>query len=290
MLAISEWNRVNYQGQQDLRAWICEEKRCFVWFVFLQDYSFKMQVALDNVKESSFSSVDLGEALLTLELIQSPKFFVKQNLQQEGVPLPCWRPCDDWTENRAATRCLRHVLQGPRLPLAYVYYNVLGHKRNVAPAVPHPLEDNTSLYPTLASTTPTHPSPIPNSFYPHDFGVWDPVSTAECQTPSYDTELPPNTYQGRDQPQPNVYNNMEQCEDIYVEHDAMVPSGVDVGVAAAPLRHMTPWPTTFHFENDWPPTYASGSGYDHHHPLSTLPFVPSESQRSDFSDSQFHSI
>ena len=251
-------------------AWICEGKRCFVWFVLSQEYSFKMQVPLDNVREASFNYVGVEEASLILELAQRPKFFTKQNLQQPGVPWPYWRPCDDWTENRAATRCLRHVLRGPRVSLVYVYYYVLSHKRNPIPAVPHLLEDK------LAPTTPTHLSPIPgHSLYPHGFGAWDSVTTAECQTPSYDVKPLINTYQGRDQPQPSVMIKMEEYEDIYAEHNVMVPSGATVGVAAEPSRHLTPWPRTFLPESYWPPTYASGNGHDQS--LSMLPFLPSES-------------
>ena len=289
ILSIGAWNRVNFEGYQNFVAWICKEKRCFVWFVQSRDYGFKMQVPLDNLKGASISNVGSGEVVLTLELIRCPEFFLRQNHQQGGVPLPCWSPYIDWTENQAATRCLHHVLRGSRLPLVHVYFYILGYKRNATPAVPRPLADESSVYPTLASATPTHLSPIPDYIpYPHGLSVRDSAPTAEYQTPSYDAKPLPNTYLGRDQPQPSAVHNVKQYEDIYAEQNVMVPSGADVGVAAAPLGYINPWPGTCYSENDQPSAYASGNGHNHHQVYSMPPIVPNESQRSNFSDSQFH--
>jgi len=290
MLSIGAWNRVNFEGYQNFMAWICEEKRCLVWFVQSRDHGLKMQMPLDNVKEASISNVGCGDVSLTLELTRCPEFLYRQNHQQEGVPSSCWIPYNDWTSNQAATRCLYHILRGSRSSLVCVYFYILGYERNATPAVPRPLTDNNSMYPTLASATPTHLTPIPDcSPYPRGLSVQqDPAPTAEYQTPSYDAKPLSNTYQGRDQSQARDVHNMERHEDIYAEQNVMVPSEADVGVAAAPLGYMNPWPGTSYSENNWPSTYASGSGHNHHQPPSMPPFVPNESQRCDFSDSRFH--
>lgn len=296
-LTIGEWNRVNRQDQQDLIAWVCEEKRCFTWFINSQGYSFKMQVSFDDVKEARSSNAGPEEALLTLELVRPPTFFMKQNFQrQEGVPPPCWRLCDDWTENKAATRCLCHVLRGSVLPLAYVHDYVI---QNAKPAFSHistysiPTEDYFSPYPNSASTTPTHLSPIlGNPLHPHEFGAWDSVSTTQRQTPLFDAKPLPNAHQGRNRPRAGVVY-MERYENICLERDKVEPSGADIKVS---LRRLAPQPATSCSENEFVQfrslTGASGNGYDHHHSFSrfsTLPSVPGVSQGGNFLDSQPHS-
>ncbi|KXN85871.1 Homeobox protein 10 [Leucoagaricus sp. SymC.cos] len=171
-LTIGGWNRVNYEDQQDLLAWICEKKRCFTWFVHSKDYSFKMQVSLDSLKEMAFRNAGPGKAFLTIDLSEPPTFFLRRNVtRQDSAPLPCWRQCDDWTEHKIATHTLRHVLGGPVQPLANVVTYVKNQMADTKPVSLHPINtpaDNHHPTPTLTppSTKPTYPSPrMDDSFY-----------------------------------------------------------------------------------------------------------------------------
>ncbi|KAF5359643.1 hypothetical protein D9756_003181 [Leucocoprinus leucothites] len=305
-LTIGAWNRVNFEDEHDLLAWICEKKRCFTWFVRSSDYSFKMQVPLDALKELAFKNADPGKAFLALDLSSPPTFFLRRNLKREqGVPPPCWRRCEDWTESKAATRNLRHVLGGPALPLANVVTYVKNLMEDTKPVTLHPVDHPTPTdnhqFPsqqtsTSISTTPTYPSPVmDDAFYlqPLDSSRgWDSASCSDGQAPVNDTKALANVYYGSDRSRVGalpVYST-KQYGDMYNEHDGMRLLGTDAGLVSAPPRRLSPLevPQPKHFYSEsgidtatrfHPPTYyqsypTSGSTGYHQRPSHQSPYFP----------------
>ncbi|KAJ3565151.1 hypothetical protein NP233_g7827 [Leucocoprinus birnbaumii] len=254
-LTIGGWNRVNFEDENDLLAWICEKKRCFTWFVRSDDYSFKMQVALDSLKELAFKNAEPGKAFLTLEISSPPSFFLRRNLKREfGVPPPCWRRCEDWTENKVASRNLRHVLGGPALPLANVVTYIKSLMEDAKPvslhSVDYPAPTDTQISShqssTSISTTPTYPSPfIDDNFYlpPQESRSWDSLPCSNSRTPMYDTKSPPQSYDhhGLNHSRTHAlpYGN-RQYGDIHAGHDEMRLLGTDVGPVSAQPERLSP--------------------------------------------------
>lgn len=155
-LTIGGWNRVNRDGQRDLRAWICERKRCLTWFVHSRDYGFKIQIPLENVTELEFKSASPAEGSLTISLSRPPKFFLKRDQPRSSTVPSDWKASDDFTEDKVASRVLQHILGGPALPLA----NIVGHIRNQMAANTtsvnlQPLPYHTSNYCPSSSSSPT---------------------------------------------------------------------------------------------------------------------------------------
>lgn len=152
-LTIGKWNRVSC-NEWDLLAWFCETKRCLTWFVKSKAYSFKMQVALDWVGDLSFRNADPGRGILVLNLLRPPRFFLRKDLpSSDRDPPPYWRACDDWTEDNEASLGLRHVLEGPALPLAYIVGYIKDRKTNIKQFLPPPVvEYSTSSHSALSSS------------------------------------------------------------------------------------------------------------------------------------------
>ncbi len=80
-----------------------------------------MRISLDCVVDLDFTDASPGRGILTLNISQPPVFFWRRDIpSSNGVPPSCWKACNDWTENKAATHSLRHMLEGPARPLAYI--------------------------------------------------------------------------------------------------------------------------------------------------------------------------
>lgn len=80
-----------------------------------------MQLPLDCVEDLDFRNANPGRGILVLNLLQPPQFFLRKDIQpSDDYPPSCWKACDDWTENKEASLSLRHVLEGPARPLAYI--------------------------------------------------------------------------------------------------------------------------------------------------------------------------
>lgn len=114
-LSIGSWRRIaSSAARYDLVAYVSEAKRCLTWFIHSSGHGFKMEVPLHTIADTEFKQVSSGTGLAVLVLSQPPIFYMeKVTPNEDGYTLSSyWKRCSDWTENRQATKVLRHTVVG----------------------------------------------------------------------------------------------------------------------------------------------------------------------------------
>jgi hypothetical protein len=261
-------------------AWICEKKRCFTWFVKGTEYSFKMQVSLDSLKELTFKNADPGKAFLTIQISRPPTFYIRRHLKREvGVP-PCWRQCDDWTESKVATRTLRHVLGGPSLPLASVVTYIRNQMEQVTSTNLHATDYSPDNCPPLSATSSTpgysspstsvddtiYLNPAPSERHYVSQHGWDPSPIPDNQPPVCDPKPAQSTFEHYAEPITGTLglHSTTGYSDPHIEHDKMRLMGMGCTPAhrtsppsplLVPLR--TPYPYNQHQPHNYNPPHAT---------------------------------
>ncbi|TFY51989.1 hypothetical protein EVJ58_g10264 [Rhodofomes roseus] len=120
-LAIGTWRRIaTLQAKYDLLAYVCEAKRCVVWYVHCAGSGFKMEIPFDIITDVTMDGVSPGMAMVCLTLARPPLFFLESraSLGADASATPYWRPCADWTEDMQASKVLRHELVGAAAQLS----------------------------------------------------------------------------------------------------------------------------------------------------------------------------
>jgi hypothetical protein len=114
-LSIGSWRRIASSATRyDLVAYVSEAKRCLTWFIHSSGHGFKMEVPLHTIVDTEFKQVSSGTALAVFMLSQPPVFYMEKVVPNEdGFTFSSyWKRCSDWTEDRQATKVLRHTIVG----------------------------------------------------------------------------------------------------------------------------------------------------------------------------------
>ncbi|VDB94270.1 unnamed protein product [Peniophora sp. CBMAI 1063] len=122
-LTIGHWRRIATQiAKHDLVTYVCENRRCLVWYIQSSGYGFKIEVPFDRIKETTYMNTAPGKALVTFILHQSPLFFIEEPIVDNGIYTGrrIWKRSADWTEGAQASMDLRHDLVGASAQLAHV--------------------------------------------------------------------------------------------------------------------------------------------------------------------------
>ncbi|KAI0048981.1 homeobox-domain-containing protein, partial [Auriscalpium vulgare] len=120
-LTIGTWRRIATSiAKHDLVAYVCDARRCLVWFIHSSGYGFKMEIPFDIIVDTEFTNAAPGMGLATFFLSQPPAFFL-EDVPADGTR--AWKRCADWTEGMQATKVLRHDLIGSAVQLAHVLRN-----------------------------------------------------------------------------------------------------------------------------------------------------------------------
>ncbi|KAI0310791.1 homeobox domain-containing protein, partial [Amylostereum chailletii] len=127
-LTIGTWRRIATQivGKHDLVTYLCETRRCLVWFIHSAGYGFKMEIPFETVLETEFTNAAPGQGRASFRLSQPPQFFLEDVASAMSAdpahrpPGRTWRRCADWTEHAQATNVLQHDLVGAAAQLAHV--------------------------------------------------------------------------------------------------------------------------------------------------------------------------
>jgi regulatory protein PHO2 len=162
-LTIGTWRRLATQvGKHDLVTYVCENRRCFVWYVQSAGYGFKIEVPFDYIKEATYRTTVPGRGLASFYLTQPPTFFIEQ---PDGVYTGkrSWKRSADWTESSQASHELRHDLIASSAQLAHVlrHYNLpLATPTSDSPGF-SPLAPFPSASASSSASTGYEPPPIP---------------------------------------------------------------------------------------------------------------------------------
>lgn len=122
-LTIGHWRRIATQiAKHDLVTYVCENRRCLVWYIQSSGYGFKIEVPFDHIQETTYMTTTPGKALVTFILNQSPLFFIEEPIMDNGIYTGrrIWKRSADWTEGAQASLDLRHDLVGASAQLAHV--------------------------------------------------------------------------------------------------------------------------------------------------------------------------
>ncbi|KAI0059178.1 homeobox-domain-containing protein [Artomyces pyxidatus] len=125
-LTIGTWRRISTSlAKHDLVAYVCENRRCLVWFIHSSGYGFKMEIPFDIIVETEFTNAAPGSGLASFFLSQPPTFYLEDvaPANGHGPAVRSWKRCADWTEGMQATKILRHDLIGSAVQLAHVLRN-----------------------------------------------------------------------------------------------------------------------------------------------------------------------
>ncbi|KZT02897.1 homeobox-domain-containing protein [Laetiporus sulphureus 93-53] len=160
-LTIGTWRRIAMtHDRHDLIAYVPEARRCIVWHVQCAGSDFKMEIPFDVIVDTSFAHVAPGLGRATFSLSKPPVFFHrKKNTSQSNSQVTCcWKQCSDWTQDKQATRVLRHELVGSAVVLSQVAqnYNLFGAYGDISLlAAPRyaeePQDGNAGSFPTSVS-------------------------------------------------------------------------------------------------------------------------------------------
>jgi regulatory protein PHO2 len=112
-LAIGEFRRIaQVSGQFDLVAYLCEGRRSLTWFIHTAGRGFKMEIPYEIVRDTAFMNSGPGTGVASFVLSRPPLFFCDHNMSLSSPSQRQWRPCEDWTEGRQASKVLKHDLSG----------------------------------------------------------------------------------------------------------------------------------------------------------------------------------
>jgi hypothetical protein len=110
-LTVGTWHRVKLHSS-DLICGYDKNIKGFVWYIVEGGCRFKIEVQLSSV--SSIEHIPLGAAESLAEvhvyMTQPPLFYMES---PSGESETQWMQCSDFTENKQASRYMRHVLKGP---------------------------------------------------------------------------------------------------------------------------------------------------------------------------------
>ncbi|KZV64727.1 homeobox-domain-containing protein [Peniophora sp. CONT] len=215
-LTIGHWRRIATQiAKHDLVTYVCENRRCLVWYIQSSGYGFKIEVPFDHIKETSYMTTTPGKALVTFILSQAPLFFIEEPIVDNGIYTGrrVWKRSADWTEGAQASLDLRHDLVGASTQLAHVlrhfHLPMAGspdvQTRTPPPPYPVPSEIPTSMgYEPLSVTR--HSDNVSYAVYDHASGrgnaTLHPLE-AHRRPLDYQVDLdPPSTSRSSSNPSP----------------------------------------------------------------------------------------
>ncbi|KAI9478023.1 MAG: hypothetical protein EXX96DRAFT_650406 [Benjaminiella poitrasii] len=111
-LTIGTWHRLKLQSS-DLVCQYQADQRTFMWYITEGGSRFKVKVPATHLVSIEFtpSLGTNGEPTSDIHfyLTQPPLFYMEKPNEKE------WIQCSDFTENKQASRYLRHTLKGPEL-------------------------------------------------------------------------------------------------------------------------------------------------------------------------------
>ncbi|KAF8339723.1 uncharacterized protein EI90DRAFT_2274470 [Cantharellus anzutake] len=113
-LSIGSFRRIS-AAHYDLLGYTCENRRTFSWYIYSAGTGFKMDIPYESISATEYADdAQPGQGRVALHLTQTPTFFRESASPSDSpsAPLRTWQPCDDWTEGRQATSCLRHEVVG----------------------------------------------------------------------------------------------------------------------------------------------------------------------------------
>lgn len=122
-LTVGRWTRVSTEtAMHDLITYVCESRRCLVWYIRSSGFGFKIEVPFEYVKETMYATTTPGIAAVTFFLDQPPLFFIENPIVNNGIYVGrCdWKRSTDWTEGAQASLVLRHDLVGGSVELTHV--------------------------------------------------------------------------------------------------------------------------------------------------------------------------
>lgn len=219
-----------------------------------------MQVPLDYVAELEFTNANPGQGFLTVDLSRPPEFFLRAIQPKDDGVSSGWRLCNDWTEDKEASRIMRHVLGGAALPLAYIVDYIKSHTATTQAAPAHPQCTSYPANKSWPSTVPTPSRSPPNTSY----SCYAPTerqsmplgwnSTSPTQYPM-GFKPPLGAYQNHISPTPEALglNGLAGCPDSQLCHDLTGFTAVDTLSNASPnhlssllvpLKPSYPYPQT----------------------------------------------
>ena len=113
-LTIGTWRRLKFHSN-DLICLYKPNQQAFMWFITEGGSSFKVEFPLTSLVNIEYTpSLDNnGESTSDVHfyMSQPPLFYMESPNEKEGR----WIQCSDFTENKQASRYLRHTLQGSQL-------------------------------------------------------------------------------------------------------------------------------------------------------------------------------
>lgn len=123
-LRIGSWRRLANSSQGGLTVMVTQSRRCLVWLVHIQSYSYKMEISFDIIVEAKLTPLTLELGHVSFLLSRPPLFY----LDDHATPAPFhWKPCQDWTHGQQASRTLLHELFGPSTSLVDLLVRIPTH-------------------------------------------------------------------------------------------------------------------------------------------------------------------
>ncbi|KAJ3357432.1 hypothetical protein HDU83_007363 [Entophlyctis luteolus] len=110
------------------------------WAVVEASYTFKMEIPLVSVLDVSINPVPGSPimSIITLDIGSIPAFYRELRDQNQSSPTGLFVHCSDFTENMAATHCLRHVLQGSSIEMEKLFLMLSDYFNATVPLQPQP--------------------------------------------------------------------------------------------------------------------------------------------------------
>lgn len=130
-LSIGTWRRIaTTSGKHDLVAYVCDIKKCLIWFIHSAGFGFKMEIPFETILKTSFTNAAPGSGLASFQLSQPPIFYLEnaESPDTEGASGRFWKRCSDWTEGHQATAVLHHELIGSAPQLAHVLRSLAANR------------------------------------------------------------------------------------------------------------------------------------------------------------------
>ncbi|KAF9523539.1 hypothetical protein CPB83DRAFT_839625 [Crepidotus variabilis] len=107
-LSVGTWRRIaSTINNHDLVVYTSKRNQCLTWFIHSAGYGFKMDLPFSTIVDTEYKIVSTHAGIASLTLSQPPVFYMQSKTTTGNH---AWKRVSDWTEERQATKILRHTL------------------------------------------------------------------------------------------------------------------------------------------------------------------------------------
>ncbi|KAI8876814.1 hypothetical protein K501DRAFT_261485 [Backusella circina FSU 941] len=169
-LTVGTWHRVKLHSSDLICCYEKNVKR-LVWYIAEGSCRFKIEIHLASVSSIEYVSLSATESLAEVHvyMTQPPLFYMESASNENDTQ---WMQCSDFTENKQASRYMRHVLKGASKTLKQDLIALVTQQEEMKSLVKFNEDTATPLLPSQQQKQVYMPPPSSANCHSSSFYSW----------------------------------------------------------------------------------------------------------------------